>query len=106
MGGGEVEPRGGSRPMARGLGAGRGGAKTRAGLALGPRPEGRGFEARGFQARSFGARGFQARAFGARGSRGAPGRGLSAMWPCGGRRQRRLGGVALLLFVLWLLLRR
>ncbi|RMB92048.1 hypothetical protein DUI87_31577 [Hirundo rustica rustica] len=28
------------------------------------------------------------------------------MWPCGGRRQRRLGGIALLLVVLWLLLRR
>ncbi|XP_062450666.1 beta-galactosidase-1-like protein 2 isoform X2 [Rhea pennata] len=28
------------------------------------------------------------------------------MWLCGGRRQRRLGGVALLIFVLWLLLRR
>ncbi|XP_067166280.1 beta-galactosidase-1-like protein 2 isoform X3 [Apteryx mantelli] len=28
------------------------------------------------------------------------------MWLCGGRRQRRLGGVALFIFVLWLLLRR
>ncbi|GAB0199833.1 beta-galactosidase-1-like protein 2 [Grus japonensis] len=28
------------------------------------------------------------------------------MWPCGGRRQRRLGGVAFVIFVLWLLLRR
>ncbi|XP_003642647.4 beta-galactosidase-1-like protein 2 isoform X1 [Gallus gallus] len=28
------------------------------------------------------------------------------MWPCGGRRQRRFGGVALLLLVLWLLARR
>ncbi|XP_035202244.1 beta-galactosidase-1-like protein 2 isoform X2 [Oxyura jamaicensis] len=28
------------------------------------------------------------------------------MWPCGGRRQRRLGGAALLLGVLWLLARR
>uniref|UniRef100_A0A493U152 Beta-galactosidase n=2 Tax=Anas platyrhynchos TaxID=8839 RepID=A0A493U152_ANAPP len=30
----------------------------------------------------------------------------AAMWPCGGRRQRRFGGAAVLLGVLWLLARR
>lgn len=40
------------------------------------------------------------------GGTGAGAGAAAAMWPCGGRRQRRLGGFGLLVFVLWLLLRR